>query len=169
MLLTDVVLFEDAGEPTGAYIACKFSEDTQNTLYKFAEDLNLTDIVPKDKFHITVIYSKTPITTNFKAKGDYKTPLLVQPKELTVFGTREGNGALVLELYAPELAQRHQYLMKKYDLAYDFPEYKAHVTLSYDVGKGFEIPTISLKPLTDLEVTNEYYEPLNKDWAKQNT
>jgi 2'-5' RNA ligase len=167
MLLSEVVFFEDAEGPTGAYIACSFSKESQDALYKFAEDCNLPSIVPRDKFHITVIYSKKPVPQSFKAKGDFRKPLLVEFKKLTVFATREGNGALVMELYAPELAQRHNYLMKKYSLKYDFPEYKAHVTLCYDVGAEFEIPKV--KPSLELEVVNEYYETLNKDWAKSNT
>ena len=166
MLLEDLIS-EDKKE--GAYVACKFSDASADALYTFAEKLGVDNIVPRTKYHITVIYSTVPVPKTFKAKGDFDEPLLVQPNHLTIFPTREGNGALVVELYSAELKKRHKELMEKYKLQYGFPEYKVHTTLSYDVG-DFEIDdSISLKPLKDLEIVEEYYEPLDLDWAKKNT
>lgn len=171
MLLKDLIILEDKDEKEdGAYIAVKFSDDSNDRLHEFATKLDIPNIVPKDKYHITVIYSTKSVPKKFKAKGKFKDPLLVQPNHLTIFPTSEGNGALVLELYSAELVKRHKELMKKYDLKYDFDEYKVHVTMSYDVGDEYKIDKdASLKSLADLEVAEEYYDKLNKDWVKDNT
>lgn len=156
-------------ETTGSYIAVKFSKDTQNRLAKFAKSLTIDNRVPREKFHITVIFSSTPVPKTFEAQGDIDPPILAQPKHLSIFPTKTGSNALVLEMDCPELAKRHKELMSKYNLKYDYPEYKVHTTLSYDVG-DWEIPTITnFNNVQDLEITNEYLEPLQLDWAKKNT
>lgn len=170
MLLKDLVLFEDKEQQEeGAYVACKFSKKSADALHKFAEELKLENIVPHDKFHITIIYSTKSVPKSFKAKGKFKKPLIVQPKKLTIFPTSEGDGALVLELHSEELEKRHKELMEKYDLQYSFDEYKVHVTLSYDV-KDYKIDKdTSFKSLSDLEIVEEYYDVLDTEWVKKNT
>jgi 2'-5' RNA ligase len=171
MLLVDLVV-EAESKVEGSYVAVKFSEDSQNRIHKFAEKLVGKNLTPKDKLHITVIYSRTPLPKTFKTKPlSEKNPLIVNPSHLSIFPTQSGSKALVLELDSPELIQRHTSLMKKYDLTFDFDEYKPHTTLSYDCG-DFEIPTDDknlFSDLKDLEVIKEYHEPLQLDWAEKNT
>ena len=167
MLLAE--LMDTTKTEEGSYIAVKLSKETQDRLADFANSFKIENIVPREKFHITVIYSTKSVPKTFKALGDIDPPILAQPKHLTIFETKGGSSALVLELDCPELVKRHNDLMSKYNLKYDFPEYKVHVTLSYDVG-DWEIPTVvDYKDIQDLEIVNEYLESLKLDWVKTNT
>lgn len=154
---------------TGSYVAVRFSDDSQDRLTEFAKQRKLNNLVPTDKYHITVIYSRKPISDGFKAYGLLEDPLIVQPNHLSIFPTQSGSNALVLELEAPQLKSRHKELMDKYDLEYDFDEYKAHVTLSYDCGEYKPSDDEDYSSLEDLEIVEEYHEPLNLNWAKENT
>jgi hypothetical protein len=97
-----------------------------------------------------------------------KNPIVVEPKGLNIFQTQEGANCLVLEFYTPDLVKRHESLMSKYNLTYDFDSYIPHTTLSYSSG-DFEIPDdIDFKALGQLHIVKEYHEALNLDWAKEN-
>jgi 2'-5' RNA ligase len=57
--------------------------------------------------------------------------------------------------------------MKKHDATYDFPEYKPHITLSYDIGDLDEknLPDIG-KYVDEIGIDEEYGEDLDLNWAK---
>jgi hypothetical protein len=69
-----------------------------------------------------------------------------------------------------ELNARHKELMDEHDATYDFPEYKTHVTLSYDIGDMDEtkLPDV-IKTIGEMKIVKEYGEDLDLDWAKNNT
>lgn len=132
--------------------------------------MEVDNIVDKSKYHITVVYSRKPFT-NFTICGKLKKPWIATPTELEIFPTQSGSRALVLRLDCPKLVERHKHFEKEYGATYDYDEYKTHVTLSYDVGPDWEIPKkfdVS-KLVNELEISEEYYEPLNNDWAKDST
>jgi hypothetical protein len=66
------------------------------------------------------------------------------------------------------MKERHEYFNKEYGAQYDYDEYKIHATLCYDVGEDWQIPKDFdiKKHIDELEIAEEYYEPLNLDWAK---
>lgn len=164
MLISDLLVEKTTN---GAYVACKFTEDSCKKLHDFAKDMGISDVVPDDKMHVTVIYSKKPAPPEFKAEGKFDEPVKVQPKHLSVFDGRDGSKVLVVELNAPSLVERHDYLMDEYSFSYDFPEYKPHVTLCYDMGKGFQLDKDrDLSALQDLEISEEYYKLLETNWNK---
>jgi 2'-5' RNA ligase len=174
MLLSQLYEREEVeDEVNGSYVAVSFSEDSQNRLTDFAHNLKLSNLVPKDKYHVTVIYSRIALPKEFKVQNLSEVePLIVTPKHFSVFPTQSGKKALVLELDSPELVERHTSIMDKYDATYDFDEYKPHVTLSYDMG-DFELPDDiderAKNELGELEIIEEYHEPLQLDWAEKNT
>lgn len=154
----------------GTYIAVKFTPESQDKLQALAKSLELDNIVAKEKYHITVVYSRKPFT-NFTVNGKLKKPWLVHPTELEIFDTQSGSRALVLRLDAPKLVDRHEYFEREFGATYDFDEYKTHVTLSYDVGADWQIPEdFDVKKMfKTLSIGEEYYEPLNNDWASKST
>lgn len=172
MRIFDIIL-EDGkaskSDEPGVYIAVHYSKESQEALTKFAKTLGDFDIVPAKEFHTTIIYSVTPLKKGevIQPRGwSVDDPLKVKPKHLTIFKTQSGEHALVLELKSATLKNRFTSLMAKYDtLSTNFPDYKAHITLSYDVGKDYKIPEkVDYSLVKSLEVVEEYVQPLDVDW-----
>lgn len=153
----------------GSYIAVSFSRATQNKLRKLTKELGIPNeqTVPREKLHCTVVYSRKPFK-DFTIWGKLEKPIVAKPDKLEIFKTQSGASALVLRFHAKELDERHTYFEKEYGATYDYDEYKQHVTLSYDVGEDWKIPKdFDVTSVVDeLEITEEYYEPLDLDWAK---
>lgn len=115
--------------------------------------------------HVTLIYSKKPIV--LKGRGDLKPPMTAKAKQYSLFTTEGGNYCLVLELDAPDIVARHKAIMEETGASYDHPEYHPHITLSYDVGKDFDLN--SLPPVTEVPVlylVQEYAQKINPKWAE---
>lgn len=171
--LSDILLEKETTitEPgkDGTYIAVHFSRGTQNKLKKLCEALEISkeNRVAREKMHCTVVYSRKPIK-DFTIHGKLKEPWIGTPTELEIFPTQSGSRALVLRFDCPKLTERHEYFEKEYGATYDYDEYKIHVTLCYDVGEDWQIPKgFDIKEIVDeLEISEEYYEALNLDWAK---
>lgn len=168
ILLEQQTRITDLGKD-GTYIAVHFSRKTQNKLAKLAEALgiNKENRVERKKMHCTVVYSRNPFT-NFKIHGKMKEPWIGTPTKLEIFPTQSGARALVLRFDCPKLVERHEYFKKEHGATYDYDEYKIHATLCYDVGEDWQIPKdFDIKEHVDeIEIDEEYYEPLNLDWAK---
>lgn len=167
MLLSNIIVMEDSEkeekEP-GTYVAGYFSEESQDKIYALAKKLGVPKLIPKDKYHVTIIFSKKTIA--YKGLNDLETPWEVTAKQFHVFPTSSGEKqCLVLKLNAPDLVKQHKSIMKEYDATYDFDEYIPHVTLSYDMG-DFELPdNAELKELGTLEIVSEIAEPINNDFV----
>ncbi|QDJ96371.1 hypothetical protein Xoosp13_184 [Xanthomonas phage Xoo-sp13] len=151
----------------GTYIAVHFSTETQNALKSLAEALEVDNKVTRKKMHCTIVYSRKPFK-DFTVHGKMKEPWIGTPTKLEIFPTQTGSRALVLRFDCKEMKDRHEYFNKEYGAQYDYDEYKIHATLSYDVGKDWQIPkNFDIKKYVDkIEVVEEYYQPLELDWAK---
>ncbi len=153
----------------GTYIAVHFSKATQNKLRDLAEALSIPKgtRVERNKMHCTIVYSRKPFK-DFTIHGKMKEPWIGTPTKLEIFPSQSGSRALVLRFDCPEMKERHEYFNKEYGAQYDYDEYKIHATLCYDVGEDWQIPKdFDIKKHIDkLEIAEEYYEPLNLDWAK---
>jgi 2'-5' RNA ligase len=169
MKLKDLLEFKNDTPEGGSYVAEEFDAESADKLYEFAKSLDVENLVPKEKYHITLIYSKKSLPTSFKVKPlSERNPVIVEPKGLNIFQTQEGNNCLVVEFFTPDLVKRHESLMSKYNLTYDFDSYIPHVSISYNCG-DYEIPDdVNFKSIKELKVVNEYHEPLNLDWTKEN-
>lgn len=153
----------------GTYIAVHFSKETQDKLADLAEELGISreNRVERKKMHCTIVYSRKPFK-DFSIPGKIDPPWIGTPTELEIFPTQGGKRALVLRFDCPEMKERHEYFNKEYGAQYDYDEYKIHATLCYDVGEDWQIPKdFDIKSVIDkIEVSEEYYEPLNLDWTK---
>jgi 2'-5' RNA ligase len=149
----------------GTYMAVDFSADTVKRLRKFMKDHDIPNRVPKEKYHTTVIYSRKYLP-DVKALGKIDPPWIGKPVKLDIFTSKEGNNCLVLLFSCKELVKRHEQIMDEHKATYDFPEYHAHITMSYNCG-DFDPKSIKdFSSIGDIEIVNEYAEDLNLDWAK---
>lgn len=148
----------------GTYVAGYFSEESQDKIYALAKKLEIPNLVPKDKYHVTIIFSKKTIP--YKGLNKLKDAWIVEVEKFHVFPTQSGKKCLVLKLDAPDLIHQHNKIMKKYkEATYDFDEYIPHTTLSYDLG-DFKLPDNSeLDGLGKLEIVEEIAEPINTDFV----
>lgn len=118
----------------------------------------------KGELHITLIYSKTPIS--FKARGKLDPPIEIRPKHYSIFTTVEGENCLVLEIESEAIVARHNEIMSDTGASYDHPDFKPHISLSYDVGEDFDLD--SLPKLDDMDpfyANAEYASKLDVNWG----
>lgn len=161
-------------EGKGTYAAVRFSDETKDAIAAYIKDNDLPNPLGKDKMHCTLLYSRKHCP-DYKPAGKIKPAWLGKPTGLEVFESRgkmrdeEPKRCLVLRFECKQLVARHELLMEEYDATYDFPEYKPHVTLSYDIGDldETELPDV-VKAIKELEIVDEYGEDLDMDWAAKN-
>lgn len=142
----------------GTYVSAKFDDATLDLIESIQKELHLLNPTSRNDIHSTIVYSrvKIPFVANVE-------PTLVSTENhLELWDTKSGK-TLVLKLNSPFLEKRHSY-SSILGGTYDFPEYKAHITLSYDVGPQFidvskpiNIPIVS---------THEIVEDLDLNWSE---
>jgi len=147
---------------TGTYAALKFDQPSTDDIEAYQAHNKIPNPVPSDKLHVTLLYSRRHMA-GFKPRGRLESLIKARVAGFDVWDTQDGKKALVARLDAPELVARHRELMDKYNGTYDFPEYKPHTTLSYDVGPDFDHQNLPpFGPVLTLD--NEFGEDLDLDW-----
>jgi hypothetical protein len=159
----------------GTYAAVKFDTKTVDALQQYIEDNKIPNGTPAAKMHCTVLYSRK-YCPDYTPQGDLDPPWEGTPDKLEVW---ESSGklrnepttrCLVMKFKCDELNARHKELMDEHEATYDFPEYKTHITLSYDIGDMDETKLPSIKDALDkVTIVTEYGEDLDLDWASKNT
>lgn len=174
MKLNDLLVEKQEPAEKGTYAAVRFDDQTKNAIVKYIKDNDIPNGVPVAKLHTTVLYSRK-FCPDYEPAGEISPAWIGKPTKLEVW---ESNGklrdepttrCLVLKFDCPELNARHKELMDEHKATYDFPEYKTHVTLSYDIGDMDETDLPSIDAIGDLKIVSEYGEDLKLDWAKTNT
>jgi len=147
---------------SGTYAAMNFAPISAYQIAKYVSEHRIPSPVPPEKLHVTLMYSRRTLV-GYQSQGEIA-PMPVRVIGFDVWDTHDGKKALVARLDAPELEARHRYLMDTYNGTYDFPDYKPHFTMSYDVGPGW---AASKMPLFEhpLYLDHEYSKPLDLDWT----
>jgi hypothetical protein len=145
-------------EPKGTYAAVRPHSHDGALLHQWMIDNDVKNQEPINKLHCTLLYSRKPLP---KYKPD--TNLLHESTidGLDVWHTKSGKNCLVLKLTSNSLVKRHEQLMTQHEATYDWPEYKTHISLSYDIG---DAPLSSFNASTlpkHLLLTDEYQEELD--------
>lgn len=169
--VTEASATEETGK--GTYAAVKFSPSTVEMIAKYIKDNDIPNGTPDAKLHCTLLYSRKHCP-DYEPAGKISPAWIGTPTHLDVWESKgklrdeEPKRCLVLEFDCDELQKRHKELMKEHDATYDFPQYKTHVTLSYDIGEmdEKELPDVK-KAIPKLEINDEYGEDLDLDWAKK--
>lgn len=161
-LLEELVQLAES-KNAGTYVGARFSKETVDKLKQVIKKLKVKNPLPEEKFHTTIIFSKSPFPKNFKPLGKLDTPWEVIPEKFSLFTGKSDKKCLVIEYDCKEQRKRHEHLMKKYDADYPWPEYKMHVTLSYDCG-DFDIEQDVKEFIDKIFIDEEYSEPLQLEW-----
>lgn len=165
-------LLQESNDKQGTYAGVRFSDDTIERIKAFIKKYDIPNAVRSSKLHTTLLYSRKHLP-NFEARGKLDSPIIGTPTGFDLWKTQPKEGqeqtqCLVLKYDAPELKALHEALMKEHGATWDYPDFNAHVTLSYnypgsleDVGDPSEVG--------EIEIVEEYGEDLNLDWANSSS
>lgn len=167
-------IIEEQQETKGTYAAVRFDPATKAAIAKWIENSKIPNPTNTDKLHCTVLYSRK-YCPDYEPLGDIDPPWIGKPDKLEVWESRgklrneEPKRCLVMKFSCDDLVKRHEELMKEHDATYDFPEYKTHITLSYDIGDMDEADLPDISSIGDITIVEEYGEDLDLDWAAKST
>lgn len=149
-------LVEQAQE--GLYVAAFFSDETQRLLAEYMAEHKIPNPIPAPSLHTTIVYSKVPVPDFDQC--DFPLEITVDPAycKIETWETPTGGKCVVLRLVSPYLELRFQEAMAA-GATYDFEEYKAHISLTYEPGDfdASKLPT----PNFPIVIAGEYSEPLD--------
>lgn len=139
----------------GTYAAARPSPFDHALLHKLMSDHNVPN--PEDNLHATLLYSR-------KHLPDYEPSPGIEhhadTHKLEMWPTKSGKNCLVLKLGSKSLKDRHEHLMDTHKATYDYPEFKPHISLSYDVG-DYDHTELSKHIPQSIKLSNEYKEDLD--------
>lgn len=161
-------LTQYAKHKDGTYVSMDLTQECKNLLDNFVEmNLGLTERVDKSTYHITIIYSRTPVpSAEFGAGLTTTTPATVIGYE--VFPTKNDGKCLVMRLKFTFA----EFLNKKLTdegATSDYSEYKPHMTIAYDMTqevdpKSLPIPQFPLYfEAVKVAPLDPEFTPKNKD------
>lgn len=160
-------------ESKGTYAAVRFDDKTTTAIAKYIEDNDIPNGTPEAKMHCTVLYSRKHCP-NYEPAGEIDPPWTGTPDKLEVWESRgklrdeKPSRCLVMKFKCDKLNERHKELMDEHDVTYDFPEYKTHITLSYDIGDMDETKLPDIKEAVgEMKIVEEYGEDLDLSWSQK--
>lgn len=148
----------------GTYVACTFDKATVKKIKDMIKKLKVPNPLPSAKYHTTTIFSRNKFPDDFKALGKLDPSWKGTPVEFDIFTGRDQQKCLVLKYNCNKQKERHHELMDKYKATYDWPEYKMHLTLSYDCGDFDHKKHDPKEYIDEIVIDSEYTEPLQLDW-----
>ena len=114
---------------SGTFIGAKLTEQSAKQLVKWMDRVGISDPVPLNELHCTITFDAEREIAH--QPMEFSPPIDIDPSsyELKLFGPNKD--ILVLGFECPELANRFNTLIKRYNITPTYPRYKPHVTLSY--------------------------------------
>lgn len=129
----------------GTYVSLNLSKESKALLDNFVEmNLGLTERVDPSTYHITIIYSRTPVPS---AENYMDMPSSLPVEALAtgyeVFPTKNDGHCLVMRLTCPYATKLNSELVKQ-GATSDYDEYKPHLTLAYDMTQTVDPNTLPI-------------------------
>lgn len=159
----------------GTYAGWYFDSKSKTIINNLQNTLGIPNLTPKDKLHVTLLFSRK-FLPNYKPLG--KVNIKVQISDFKVFETEDKKYVLVAVLKGVgdknPLIERHKELMVKHEATFDYEVYTPHVTLSYDVGPGFnfeKLKSLEVEKIIGqfLNLNEEYSEGLDLNWSVESS
>jgi 2'-5' RNA ligase len=159
-------LSQYAKHKEGTYVSMDLSDESRALLDNFVEmSLGLTERVDPSTYHITVIYSRTPVPTAEHIAG-MSTDTTASVVGYEIFPTKNDGKCLVMRLkftFAEFLNKR----LTMEGATSDYAEYKPHLTLAYDMSQEIDPTTLSI-PQFPLAFGPVKVAPLEPDYIPKN-
>lgn len=159
-------LSQYAKHKDGTYVSMDLSDESRALLDNFVEmSLGLTERVDPSTYHITVIYSRTPVPTAEHIAG-MSTDTTASVIGYEIFPTKNDGKCLVMRLeysFANALNSK----LTQEGATSDYPEYKPHLTLAYDMSQEIDPNTLPI-PKFPLGFGPVKVAPLEPDYIPKN-
>jgi 2'-5' RNA ligase len=150
----------------GTYVSMDLSDESRALLDNFVEmSLGLTERVDPSTYHITVIYSRTPVPTAEHIAG-MSTTTTASVNGYEVFPTKNDGKCLVMRLefsFANALNSK----LTQEGATSDYDQYKPHLTLAYDMEQEIDPSTLPV-PQFPLTFGPVKVAPLEPDYVPKN-
>ncbi len=159
-------LREYAKHKDGTYVAFEMSQASKDLLDNFVQmNLGLTERVDKSTYHTTVIYSRTPVPSAERHKG-FSENQSARVIGYEVFPTKNDGKCLVMRIQCPFAEELNKQLTIE-GATSDYPEYKPHVTIAYNMTQEVDPATMPM-PQFDLVFDTLKVEPLDAEYTPKN-
>jgi 2'-5' RNA ligase len=150
----------------GTYVSMDLSDESRALLDNFVEmSLGLTERVDPSTYHITVIYSRTPVPTAEHIAG-MSTTTTASVNGYEIFPTKNDGKCLVMRLefsFANALNSK----LTQEGATSDYDQYKPHLTLAYDMEQEIDPSTLPV-PQFPLFFGPVKVAPLEPDYVPKN-
>lgn len=130
--MTLASLQQYAKHKDGTYVSMDLCDDDRQLLDNFVEmNLGLTERVDASTYHITIIYSRTPVPSAEQYKGSVGADH-AKCTGYEVFPTKNDGKCLVMRLEYPFANLLNKQLTAE-GATSDYDTYKPHMTIAYDI------------------------------------
>ena len=124
-------LQEYAKHKDGTYVSFEMADHCRDMLDNFVEmNLGLSERVDKKTYHITVIYSRTPVPAAEQFKQNRG--ITGRAVGYEIFPTKNDGKCLVMRVECPEASNLNA-ILNGLGATSDYGEYKPHVTIAYNI------------------------------------
>lgn len=139
--MTLASLMEFAKHKDGTYVSMDLSDECRTLLDHFVEmNLGLTERVDPSTYHITIIYSRTPVPSAEQYKGN-TSDIEAKVSGYEVFPTKNDGKCLVMRLEFPFANMLNKQLTAE-GATSDYDSYKPHMTIAYDIKQEVDPHTL---------------------------
>lgn len=140
----------------GLFIGLQLAEQDLKNIEKFQQAINLPNCVKPEEIHCTLFST----TDDFNYVSTLDLPVEIKNLTLGKIKTQSGVDCLVLYFNSEKLTQYHDEIAHKYGVRPFYPEFIAHITLSYDCG-NIDSDKIDLQQyLQSVTLVKEYVQEL---------
>lgn len=150
----------------GTYVSMDLSQECRELLDNFVHvNLGLEERVDPSTYHITVIYSRSPVPSAEQYVGYGEE----QPARVTgyeVFPTKNDGKCLVMRLECPFAELLNKQLTAQ-GATSDYDTYKPHLTIAYNIQQEVDPETLPI-PQFPLTFGKVKVEPLDPEYTPKN-
>jgi 2'-5' RNA ligase len=162
-----VSLMEFAKHKDGTYVSMDLTDESKEMIDHFVEmNLGLTERVDKTTYHITVIYSRTPVPSAELHAGSGMVEYEAHVTGYEVFPTKNDGKCLVMRLDFPYAVLLNKQLTAE-GATSDYDEYKPHMTIAYDIKQEVDPHTLPI-PQFPVYFGKVKVEPLDPVFVPKN-
>lgn len=157
---------EYAKHKNGTYVSMDLTQGSRDIMDHFVEmNLGLTERVDKSTYHITVIYSRTPVPSAEQYAG-VESALTARVTGYEVFPTKNDGKCLVMRLDFPFANLLNKQLTAE-GATSDYDSYKPHMTIAYDIKQEIDPETLPI-PQFELNFDCVKVAPLDPEFTPKN-
>jgi len=159
-------LSQYAKHKDGTYVSMDLSDNDKDVLDNFVHmNLGLEERVDPSTYHITIIYSRTPVPSaeNYAGSAGADVARVVGYE---VFPTKNDGKCLVMRLEYPFANMLNKQLTAE-GATSDYDSYKPHLTIAYDIKQEVDPATLPV-PQFPLHFTPVKVAPLDPEFVPKN-